>query len=280
MKLKFAPAKSGMALLALMTTLNITPAHATSYYGFQEFGGEFQDAEKSPTNYEDDLLCWAAAASNILAWTGWGSVVSKSEDDIFAYFQDHWTDQGGLMQFGWDWWFDGTNDSQGWSGWSQEDINGAGFFTDLDFSDYYFHTSDDSQTMSAIDSYLHAGYGVSLGLHGGGGHAITAWGYEYDAAGNYLGIYVSDSDDDQYNHNAPDMMAYYDVAYFSGKWYLQNFYGMDNWYIGEVQALDGYGGSYTPDSTPNEPVPEPATIFIFGTGILALATKHRKALKK
>ena len=35
-------------------------------------------------------------------------------DEMFEYIQDHWTDEGSLMEFGWDWWFDGTNDNQGW----------------------------------------------------------------------------------------------------------------------------------------------------------------------
>jgi hypothetical protein len=65
-------------------------------------GGTWHDAEKSPTNEEDDLMCWAAAASNILAWTGWGYPSGTSfanEDDMFGYYQDHWTDQGGIMEF-------------------------------------------------------------------------------------------------------------------------------------------------------------------------------------
>ncbi|MHC4863454.1 MAG: hypothetical protein ACYTEX_05205 [Planctomycetota bacterium] len=27
---------------------------------------------------------------------------------MFGHFQDHWTDQGGLMEYAWQWWFDGT----------------------------------------------------------------------------------------------------------------------------------------------------------------------------
>ena len=110
----------------------------TSYLLFEHWGGTWSDAEKSPSNTEDDLLCWAGAASNVLAWTGWGIVDGLANtDDIFGYFQDHWTDQGGLMQFGWDWWFDGTNDSQGWSGWSQEDVQGGGFYPNENFSSFF-----------------------------------------------------------------------------------------------------------------------------------------------
>jgi hypothetical protein len=99
-----------------------------SYMLIDEWGGTWHDAEKSPTNSEDDLMCWAAAASNVLQWTGWGAVLGlDTADAIFDHFQDHWTDEGGLMEYGWDWWFDGTNPSQGWSGWSQVDVPGGGF---------------------------------------------------------------------------------------------------------------------------------------------------------
>ena len=37
-----------------------------AYRNIDYFGHGWVDAEKSPTNYEDDLLCWAAAAANVL----------------------------------------------------------------------------------------------------------------------------------------------------------------------------------------------------------------------
>jgi hypothetical protein len=111
-------------------TLPLADATPTgeSYLVYEHWGGTWHDAEKSPSNSEDDLMCWAAAASNILAWSGWGLVEGMATADaMFAYFQDHWTDQTGIMQAGWDWWFDGTNPTQGWSGWSQVDVPGGGF---------------------------------------------------------------------------------------------------------------------------------------------------------
>ena len=65
-----------------------------SYLITYKWGGAWQDAEKSPINSEDDLMCWAAAAANILYWTGWGNVldgIMHTVDQIFQYFQDHWT---------------------------------------------------------------------------------------------------------------------------------------------------------------------------------------------
>jgi len=234
-----------------------------SYLVYNEWGGGWSDAEKSPSNSEDDLLCWAAAASNILEWTGWGQGDGMTDtDQIFQYFQDHWTDQGGLPEFGWDWWFDGTNDSQGWSGWSQVDVAGGGFFLSEnfaeyyqeDFSDYYSGGGGTPQAMATIDEYLHDGYGVALGVYGPGGHAITCWGFNYnpDDPTDYYGIWVTDSDDYKYTTSPPDVLRYYEVEVNDGRWHLQNFYGSDSWYIGGIQAMA---------RRETDPAPEPATVF-------------------
>jgi len=221
-----------------------------SYMLYQAWGGTWVDAEKTPSDTEDDLHCWAAAASNVLAWTGWGLVGGMTNtDQMFQYFQDHWTDQGGLMQFGWDWWFDGTNDSQGWGNWAQVDVPGGGFYLSEDFDSYFRSQENESMAMAAIDDYLHDGYGTTIGIYGPGGHAITVWGYNYNPSNpsQYYGIWVTDSDDTKYMENAPDRLRYYEVSYISGKWYLQDYYGSDAWYIGLVQGLA--------QKEPSEPAP-------------------------
>lgn len=249
---------------------------AESYYGYDEYGGTWYDAEKTPGNTEDDLMCWAAATSNILAWTGWGYPSGAgfiNEDDIFGYYQDHWTDQGGIMEFGWDWWFDGTNTSQGWDGWSQVDVPGGGFYPTYNFQDYYYRTGQDSLAMSSIDNYLHNGYGVTIAIYGPGGHALTVWGYEYDINGNYLGIYVTDSDNSKSSNDPPDVLGYYNVSLEENAWYLQDFYGADTWFIGEVLALD-----QSPLPIQNH-APIPSAIWLLGSGLIGIVGIRRR-LKK
>jgi hypothetical protein len=56
-----------------------------SYMLFEEWGGNWSDAEKSPSNTEDDNMCWAAAASNMLEWTGWGLVARLSDADAMFW---------------------------------------------------------------------------------------------------------------------------------------------------------------------------------------------------
>ena len=75
------------------------------------FGGIWHDAEKSTTNRNDDWLCWASSAANVLAWTKWGTRSGFStEDEIFSYFTQHWTDHpAGSPREAWRWWFTGKN---------------------------------------------------------------------------------------------------------------------------------------------------------------------------
>ncbi|MBL0713013.1 MAG: IdeS/Mac family cysteine endopeptidase [Desulfosarcina sp.] len=265
---------SGLLLvLSALFFLKAGPASGLSYFGFDDFGGIWHDAEKTLSNTEDDLMCWAAAASNMLTYTGWGFPAGEGftgTDDIFAYFQGHWTDSGGSMYYGAEWWFDGTNNSPGRaSGWSQVDAPGGGFYPGYNFSDYYTWSSYDSIALDNIDTYLHAGRGVGLAMMGPGAHAITAWGYEYDEFGNYLGVYVTDSDNASDTDSPADILAYYDIRYSGGGWYLQDFYGSDFWYIGEVHGL-------APMPAPVASIPEPATLLLVGAGLFGLAWVRRR----
>ena len=224
----------------------------SSFLVYDEFGGTWWDAEKTAANTDDDLMCWAAAASNMLEWTGWGNAGGMTtSDQVFACFQSHWSDQGGMMQYGWNWWFSGSNPSAGWSGWSQVEVAGGNFWSSYSFSTYFHSQDSDSQALAAIDQFSRAGYGVTLGIYGPGGHAITCWGFNYNPsnAGEYYGLWITDSDDDKSSNSPPDRLRYYEVQLSGGRWYLQDYYGTNSWYIGAVQALDRKPGS-TPPPTP------------------------------
>jgi negative regulator of genetic competence, sporulation and motility len=217
-----------------------TSTSTTNYMLYAAWGGTWTDVDKGTTNTDDDLLCWAATTSNMLRWSGWGNAGGlTSADAIFSYFQAHWSDQGGHQYYGADWWFDGTNAMQGVSGWAQVEVAGGGFYPAQNYGNYIHYSSTLSSTMATISSYLHSGYAVGLGLSGPGGHAITCWGYEFTAGdtANFKGVYVTDSDD---NQSAPtsDYLKYYTVAQSNGRWYLQNYYGSNSWYISDVTGLD------------------------------------------
>jgi PKD repeat protein len=234
----------------------------TQYRLFDEWGGVWYDAEKSPTNDDDDLTCWAATASNMLRWTGWGYVAAPEgaltdEDEIFAHYLAHWEDQGTLIGIGLQWWLSGEVPSDypnpphyggGADYWAEVDVEGGGgFWTGYDWSDYVHTTrSSDADPMETIDAYLHNGWAVGLGIYDGG-HGITCWGVNYDETKTdvhqkYLGIWVSDSDDDKHTDTPPDRLHYYEVEYksvFGGDyhWYLKGYGGGWPWYIDGVVGL-------------------------------------------
>jgi hypothetical protein len=121
-----------------------------------------------------------------------------------------------------------------------------------------------SQALSAIDTYLHSGYGVTAAIYtdAGGGHAVTIWGYDFE--GQYKGLWITDSDDDKSNPNPPDSLRYYDVALSGGRWFLQDYYGTSNtWHIGSVQALD------------RAPIPLPPAIVLLLSGLAGLIGLRR-----
>ncbi len=253
-----------LALLLLAIVLSAAsrgPAEASTYRVYDQWGGTWHDANKSWEN--DTYMCWAAAASNILDWTRWDTAALNNETLVFQYFVDHWTDQGSLPFFGWNWWFDGTLPLSGtnWSEWSQVDVPGGNFWPGANFGDlHYLETS--GNFLSDADSFLHSGYGVTLGIYKtDGGHALTLWGLEYtDGLGGrqYNGIYVTDSDDRKTGE------FYYAVSWINDRWYLQNYFGTNNiWYINEVEALAR--------------VPLPASLFLFASGLLVLAAWKRRA---
>ncbi len=232
---------------------------------------EYQDVDKSLSNPDDDWMCWAAAAANILDWAGWGTPVFETAMDIFSNFQDHWTNAGGLMQYGWQWWFDGSS-PENVPGWStvnagvSESESGGNYWTGYNFFEYFYEDwavwdtsasengwGSGTHLMETLEEYLRNDLGVTLAIYSGsGGHALTAWGYEYDEFGNYTGVYVTDSDD------YVNELKLLTVELNDDLWYLdpENLYGYDDWFIGGLQALEVNPNKQTPA------IPEPGTIVL------------------
>ncbi len=65
----------------------------------------YYDADKSIVNTEDDNLCWAATASNMLWHTDWASVTNaQNEQEFFnEYFVNTWLDAGAPIENGVSW---------------------------------------------------------------------------------------------------------------------------------------------------------------------------------
>jgi len=218
------------------------------------------DVEKDETDTEDDLLCWAAAASNILQWGGWtnhNNLTYSSEDGVLAYFADHWTDDGAWSSWALGWWLTG-NDNYGHAIGeymfgnfaSRVDVPGGNFFAGVNLDEVVKQEeSASSDTISFIMDYLNAGYGIALSIYTeGSGHAVTCWGYKIDSGGKvYLEISDSDSDMDVDNRaDAENKCIQYEVRYDTGTPYISityqyfSFVGTYDYYIVRATALRQY----------------------------------------
>ena len=219
----------------------------SSYMLYDHHGGWWCDAEKTKDNDDDDLMCWAAAATNVLEWTGWGMTSGKwNTDEMFQYSLNYWDDRTGWMTSAWQWWFDGT----------LADVPGGGnFWSGHTWTDYLHEEYDPALALQAIDDYLHAGYGVAIGIWDGG-HVITCWGFQYDGSFDkttqpgdyYLGVWVTDSDDDKGwtgpAVDAPNSLRYLPVNWNGTHWNLVEGYG--GWHISGVGAFEPFPNNNRP----------------------------------
>jgi hypothetical protein len=239
------------------------------------YGGRWHDAEKSLSNTEDDLLCWAAAAANVLAWTGWSPDARlKNEDEIFQYYCDHWTDDGdGSPHSAWFWWFTGRDIAPGKG--AEVDVPGGGFFRGQAFTADTWSNKPGAVYRGLgsgvirghpliLKRVLDQGYGVAIQIvhpvpNGKRkSHVITLWGYRYDENNPFKGILVTDSDDNKRNKDArqaEDALRYYEVTKRDGMWWFT--YDKEEWKILAAYALARRPGIQPGDAQGSRVTPPP-----------------------
>lgn len=218
------------------------------------YGGLWHDAEKSIENRNDDWLCWASTAANILAWTNWGTEAGFSdEDNIFRYYTDHWTDDpSGSPREAWRWWFSGKNNS---TKGARTIKKGGSFWPEVTFpGKKWGHPAGSifcgiGQNQLKRDPYilknlLEKGYGIVLQIihplpdGSRDSHMITLWGFRYTSNEPFKGILVTDSDDSKENilgKKASDNLAYYPVRLQDQFWWIK--YRNKDWKILAAYAL-------------------------------------------
>jgi len=163
-----------------------TSASGETYLNYYDHGGTWSDVNK--TWADDTMLCWAATASNILAWGGWGTAEYDTAAEIFEYMKGYYSDVGGSPSTAYNFWFAGSG-------------GGGGFYPGLRYSDYFHSSPHLHNRMLDVADFLHDGQGVHARIENFGAHAITVWGYEYDPAYDpgdseyYTHLYYTDSDD-------------------------------------------------------------------------------------
>ena len=227
--------------------------------GVSQASGWF-DAEKDSVDTDDDLLCWAASAANILKWSGWDAGYAN-EDDIFDFMNDNTHDAGGWQSWAWEWWFDGTQGSH-FGGSSH-----TGFYTTAEYNAAYDYEWDNADLDVALDiaaDWLENDYGVGIAVKDGCYHAVTLWGIDTcETTGDYLGVWITDSDNNKGGPDPrPNTLDYYDV-----------FYGADD--LWHLDGMCGDAAIIEMDALAYVPVPGAVLLGLLGLGTAGLKLRKR-----
>ncbi|MGF0068896.1 PEP-CTERM sorting domain-containing protein [Candidatus Spyradosoma sp. SGI.093] len=275
--------------------------------------GGYIDVNKSGNIYTgpDSMMCWAATASNVIAW--WQSKAAASaipagtprtQAEIYKAFTDSFKNVGRGTDVAWEWYFGGcnlvasnyendfkvedpkTSSGRYWEdyvnetcGWTNEGLPSWIKFGNLaDVSDDQRYAKDAAGVLADMLATGPVALSIAYGNDSNyaSGHAITLWGIEYD--GELLTkIYVTDSDDYKANELISCAVTPVETpvdASSDGKTpaWTKNSYTI---YLGGTATLSSWSALALP-----VPVPEPSAFALLaGLGALALAGTRRRRKK-
>lgn len=246
--------------------------------GIEEYYvGTYYDVNKHWQN--DSQLCWAAATSNILAYTNWGFSISVSdgeqgaslfgsEYEVYDYFVEHFTNVGGHAYYAIPWFATGDYSVKGQSNWAQPDDGSGNLYPGVSVSDLYVYLDHDTyggELIGEMAGYLYDGYGVALAIgwyrqnsptNRSGGHSLTVWGYCYDTnlspddPNYYTNLIITNSDDSRTGTQTVDLewnetyQMYRLSGYSGGNGWIEDFTCLKPVETLESVSVYGYTGTY------------------------------------
>lgn len=267
----------------------------------------FIDAEKQyqikdDTGLDSDQeMCWAAASSNILHYTGWGKQAGfGSADYLLEQFTACFTDGGSRTEYGLEWFFNGYNPVQTWKFWPHVDTPVGSRFEYGKFAGYFpdYCAQDVIELVSVADTPWNiervmaalqdsCGVGIGLGQHDdsgyrSGGHAVTLWGYVKERGSDpatdksaYYALIIADSDNDvtwgSNRRGAPNTLQVEPLKPVNLSdmdfWQLSD-YGDGSWYLEEFTILQPYSEDIPMDNGTGNVFAQPdVALTMMKTGI-------------
>jgi hypothetical protein len=287
-----------LAMVLVLSITGISGAVQTMVYDGGFGTGIWSDVNKANVfGAPDSLMCWAATASNSLAWTGWkgwdsgtSSYISTAAA-IYSVFDAGWTNRTGNAIYAYEWWM--TDHTTANSNFGEVlDSQGKNFYPGV-VSDPHLAGSVDNfvqdnpapdDIYTWLNTYINAHRAIVARIEvpagdgtGSYAHSLSIWGW--DTANSR--IYFTDPDDggvgtlrDLAFHTASDHFYIDD--------YTNLYTTVRDVMITEISRLNING---PPAIEPNKPtgpdgqIPEPTTILLIGSGLIGL-WGFRKKFKK
>lgn len=262
--------------------------------------GTWHDVEKvSVTGNPDSLLCWAAASSAALSWTGWygwdsgSSSLISSAADIYAEFDAGWSNRIGAPTYAYEWWMTNRTSSI-LPGGITFDSAGRNFYPGVDVmtgTSVTAFVKDDAAAGNEIytwlDNYINDDRAIVAsidvpsgpGVAGAYSHSLTVWGW--DKVTNQ--IFVTDSDDGTSGLRTYSFSTAGDKVTINN--YSNRYTSSTNVLITQITRLNLNSTGLLPNGYTEEPgggddtqpvVPEPSTIALLGIGVLGMIVLRRR----